>query len=332
MSFHFRPAERDLTHLLIGMCGSSGSGKTFSALTLAEGLAGDSKGPIAVIDTEGRRACMYAKDFTFKHCIFEKPFSADRYVEALDAAAKIKPSVIIVDSVSHVWEGPGGTLEFAQEEKERVKNDFAMWAKPKQAHTRFVNALLQAPTHLILCFRAKEKKALVANPDKGGKLEVVNQGWQPIADHSMTFELTINMLMSTDQKGVPIIDGFDHGKLPAPMAHLIDTRKQISKDTGIALAAWCAGETPKPKQDSGPQKTQGESKHYDVMVQGGQTMRASDLEQAAKMISGALGRADVYYEDAVKILKENASILDEMPDKWRGKLDSQASLKPQKAS
>lgn len=331
MSFQFRPAERSQTNLLIGVVGPSGSGKSMSALRLATGLGGK----ICVIDTEGGRANMYAKDFDFLHAEFNKPFSAERYVQALDASAKEKPNVTILDSVSHIWEGEGGTLEFAEKERERVKNDFAMWAKPKQAHQKFVNALLQMPCHVILCFRAKSKKAMV--PGKNGKMEVVDKGWHPIADQSLTYELTLNMLLSTERKGVPIIDGFDFGKLPEPMRDLIKTGEQITEQTGRDLAAWCAGEVQPPQSSRAPNpkeppQTDGDAETFEVVVQFDETSEADSLESVGRIIAGALGRKDVNYDEACRILTANGGLISDMPAAWQDKLSSMASLKAEKAS
>src|SRR3990167_6233339 len=54
MTFTFRPASRDNVGLLLGLAGSSGSGKTYTALRLAKGMAG---GPaVAAGGTQGGRA------------------------------------------------------------------------------------------------------------------------------------------------------------------------------------------------------------------------------------------------------------------------------------
>jgi hypothetical protein len=57
MGFEFRPAKREDVGLLIGRSGGTGSGKTFTAMRLAKGIAGDRK--FAVIDTEAGRAKHY---------------------------------------------------------------------------------------------------------------------------------------------------------------------------------------------------------------------------------------------------------------------------------
>ena len=88
------------------------------------------------------------------------------------AAAKVA-DVVIVDSVSHEWEGVGGLLEWANSKAEAMvvqakengqhwatvdKYTFPAWKEPKMAHQKMVSWMISAPCHLVLCFRAKEKK------------------------------------------------------------------------------------------------------------------------------------------------------------------------------
>lgn len=238
--FQFKPAVREAAKVLIGLCGSSGSGKTLSALKLATGLGG----PIAFVDTEQGRALQYADDFKFLHAVLPPPFSPERYATIIESAVRTKPNVIIIDSFSHEWEGMGGILETVEAAK-TGGNEFGLWAKPKAAHRKLMNRLLQVPAHIIICMRAKEKKGLALDPHKPGKKVVVSLGWHPICESEMTFELTINCLMSSEKKGTPIVDGFDFGKLPYNMAHLLPTNQQISERTGEAIAKWCReGGTP----------------------------------------------------------------------------------------
>src|SRR3982751_4549937 len=101
MPFSFRPAARENVGLLIGLSGGTGSGKTFTAMRLAKGIAGDK--PFAVIDTEAGRAKHYADQFKFDHGDLKPPFRPDAYLEAIVAADAAGYPVIAVDSMSHEW-------------------------------------------------------------------------------------------------------------------------------------------------------------------------------------------------------------------------------------
>src|SRR3954469_19623581 len=154
MSFSFRRAVRENVSLLIGLAGSSGSGKTYTALRLARGIAGDK--PFAVIDTEAGRAKHYADAFRFDHGDLQPPFRPGAYADAIAAADAAGYPVIVVDSMSHEWAGEGGILDWQLEEYERLgakdSSKLLSWAKPKQGHKQMVQKLLQVRAHLILCF------------------------------------------------------------------------------------------------------------------------------------------------------------------------------------
>src|SRR5678816_2121103 len=168
MPFSFRPAVRENVGLIVGLSGSSGSGKTYTAMRLAKGIAGDK--PFAVIDTEAGRAKHYADQFRFDHGDLTPPFTPDRYAEAIKAADVAGYPVIVVDSASHEWAGEGGILDWQESELDRMAGDdwkkreacrMAAWIKPKMAHKSMVQRLLQVRAHLVLCFRAEPKVEMV---------------------------------------------------------------------------------------------------------------------------------------------------------------------------
>jgi hypothetical protein len=245
MTYSFRPAVREQCYTLTGFAGPSGSGKTFSALSFAQGLAGGGK--IAMIDTEARRGLHYADQFQYLYSELTAPFTPERYIEAIQAAQKAGASVIIVDSMSHEHEGPGGVLEMHEAELTRMAGDnwakreqckFAAWIKPKRDHNRFVNTILQIEAHIIFCFRAKEKLKLIKN-DKG-KMEPMPQGWQPICSDRFEYECTALLMLPPNSKGRP---DFQEGatKLQEQHRAIFDSGRSIDADMGKALAAWAAG-------------------------------------------------------------------------------------------
>lgn len=252
MTYQFRPAVREQCYTLTGFAGPSGSGKTFSALAFAQGLKGDGK--VAMIDTEARRGLHYADQFDYLYSELTAPFTPERYIEAIQAAQKAGASVIIVDSMSHEHEGPGGVLEMHEEELARMAGDdfrkreackFAAWIKPKRQHNRFVNTILQIEAHLIFCFRAKEKLKLVKN-DRG-KTEPVPQGWQPICSDRFEYECTALLMLPPNSGGKP---DFQEGatKLQEQHRTIFDNGRPIDAEMGKALAAWAAGGATRAKE------------------------------------------------------------------------------------
>ena len=239
MGFQFRPGVRENVGLLIGLIGPSGGGKTFTAMELASGICGDR--PFAVIDTEARRALHYADRFRFDHGELAAPFRPDAYEGAIKTADDAGYHVIVVDNASHVWYGEGGLLEWHDEEYQRLggKDSVKMlaWVKPKMAHKRMVQRLLQVRAHLILCFRAEEKTKMIKNSK--GKMEPVNIGWQPICEKNLPYELTVSILLEPENPGCPIPIKVQEQHRP-----LFPEGVQINRQAGAAIRDWAKGGEP----------------------------------------------------------------------------------------
>lgn len=287
--FEFRPAVRENVGLLIGLAGGTGSGKTYTAMRLAAGIAGDK--PFAVIDTEAGRAKHYADQFRFDHGDLKPPFRPDAYAEAIKAADAAGYPVIVVDSVSHEHAGEGGILDWHEEELDRMagsdwkKRDscnMAAWIKPKMSHKHMVQKLLQVRAHLILCFRAEEKIEMVR---EDGKLKIIKKqtttgldGWVPISEKNLPYELTASFLLTADAPGIP---------KPIKLQHqhkaFFPLNTEITEDSGRKLAAWASGTNaappPLPPVTGSPAGS--EAGAAPVMEQ----MPFSELIKAAKTLS-----------------------------------------------
>ncbi len=248
MTFTFTNAVREATPLLIGLIGPSGSGKTLSALRLAKGIQVVRGGKIVCIDTEARRSLHYADHFKFQHLAFSPPFGSLRYCEAMEAAARESAGgCVIVDSMSHEHEGPGGYLETHEAELDRLAGDdykkrnavnFLAWAKPAAARRRLINTILQINCAFVFCFRAKEKLRI-----ERGK-EPTPLGWQAIAGEEFAFEMTVRCLLPAGARGLPdwSEESFALGvpKLPKDLRGAFDG-KQLNEETGTKLAQWASG-------------------------------------------------------------------------------------------
>ena len=241
--FEYRPATRSDVPLLLGLVGGTGGGKTYSAMRLAHGLAGEQR--FAVLDTENGRASHYADQFAFDVADLRPPYRPEHYTEAIAAADKAGYPVIVVDSMSHEWGGDGGLLDWHEEEHQRMggrdNTKLSAWIKPKMAHRKFVTQLLQVKAHLILCFRAAERVEMVKG--EKGRMEVVPKrtrtgldGWVLITEKELPFELTVSLLMTEDQPGFP-----KPIKLPQTLAPLVPLDQPISEQTGELLGEWAAG-------------------------------------------------------------------------------------------
>ena len=258
MTVVFRPAIRQSSRLLIGLAGGTGSGKTYSALLLATGLTGRD-GKIAMIDTEQGRSQVYApaegeapdfkSTFSFVSAYLHPPFTPERYEEHIVAGAEFvgEGGVVIIDSMSHEWEGPGGLLEQANtiamdlSAKHNKSPDiyaFPSWREPKRQHQKLVNKLLQLPCHLVLCFRAKEKMKMV--PGR----QPVSIGLQPIMEDGLPYEMSIFAMLKASAPGVP---EFTLKAIALPFPKIIKQigTKPIDESFGRSLRDYAQGRADK---------------------------------------------------------------------------------------
>jgi len=239
--FEIKTAERQGARLLIQLSGVSGSGKTYSALQLAYGLAGGDASKVVGIDTENRRMSLNADILPggakFRTIDFFAPFSPERYIQAIEAACKAGAEVIVIDSVTHEWEGPGGCQEIAAQTK------FPDWKRAKAEHKRFMTYMLQCPAHVIACTRAREKTDFTDTKNP------VKLGIQPIQEGNFSYEATVSLMMHNQGYSQDVL------KCPAELQEILGRASgYITAEDGQALRDWVDGATqidPKVEQARG---------------------------------------------------------------------------------
>ncbi len=242
--------------------GKSSGGKTYSALRLAKGMVDNGK--ICVIDTENGRASHYADYFDFDILELSPPFSPSRYIDAIKSAVLAGYKVIIVDSISHEWEGIGGVLEMAE-----GKTGLQSWAKPKAEHRKLMNMLLRLHVHVIFCARAKDDLEQVeVIKDGKKKTEIVNKGLIPIQEKNFPYEMLVTFRLEEQGKAflekatgiLALKEQFKdgeliseaHGKIIADWINkgeeidieakrLREEARQIAMEGEVALKAWFEG-------------------------------------------------------------------------------------------
>lgn len=231
--FLFRPATGDNRKPLIGFYGKSGSGKTHSALLLARGYAGP-QGKVLLIDTENKRGSFFFDLIPGGYDVTDlgEPFSSARYIEAMDAAFKGKADIVIVDSMSHEWEGIGGVLDWAAKIEDRTgKPGLHCWADPKEQHGRMLLKLLNAPCPVICCLRAKYKTRQVTT-ETGQKVIVKDDFLTPIQDGDFIYEMTCHVELGMDHKMHVTKLGHPGLKMVFPEGFV------VTEEYGRALRAW----------------------------------------------------------------------------------------------
>jgi hypothetical protein len=219
-------AERHQVKLRIGLSGPSGFGKTYSALLLAYGITGDWN-KIALIDTENKSASLYSHLGDFNVVSLEEPFAPERYLEAIKLCEGSDIELIIIDSISHEWQGKGGCLEI----HEQLGGRFQDWGKVTPRHNSFIDAIIQSKCHIITSTRSKVDYSL--DKDSNGKTKVMKLGTKSITREGFEYELTVNFEFLNDKHLVQASK--DRTELFSGKPEFV-----INSSTGKKLIEWCS--------------------------------------------------------------------------------------------
>lgn len=225
----FVKAQRQRVHIKIAVTGPSGSGKTYSALRMAFGLAGKA-GRVAFIDTENGSGSLYADLGDYDVMEITAPFTAQKYVSAINDAVAAGYEVLIIDSLSHVWAGDGGLLDQKSARDARGGNSFSNWADVTKLHEQLKSALLQSPIHLIATMRSKQDYVL--DQGQNGKSTPRKVGLAPIQRDGMEYEFTT--VFDVDMSHTAATSKDRTGLFT-------DEVSQITEQHGQRLKGWLAG-------------------------------------------------------------------------------------------
>ncbi len=177
-------AQRKRAKIRVAIQGPSGSGKTYSSLLMSRGLSGDWT-KICVIDTENHSADLYAHLGPYNVLPLAKPFTPERYMEAIKTCELAGAEVIIIDSLSHEWEGEGGILET---HAGMPGNSFTNWSKLTPRHNALVQCILSSSCHVVATMRTKQEYVL---SEKNGKQTPEKVGLKAVSRDGMDYEFTL---------------------------------------------------------------------------------------------------------------------------------------------
>lgn len=221
----FRKAERRKAKLRLAITGPAGSGKTYGALLIAQGLGGR----IAMIDTENGSGDLYADMCSYDVQTLTAPYSVQKYLAAIHEAEAEGYDVLIIDSLSHAWSGEGGLLDMHSKLTSSMKsgNSYAAWGKITPWHNRLIETMLGSSCHIIATMRSKTDYAQLQN-DKG-RTEIRKVGLAPVQRDGMDYEFTVVFDLSMEHTVTVSKD----------RTTLFDRQVfAISQDTGRILRDW----------------------------------------------------------------------------------------------
>jgi hypothetical protein len=227
-------ASKSKSYMRVALQGASGSGKTYSALRLAFGLTRNDN--IAIVDTENGSAHLYSSLGNYQVLQLTAPFTPERYKEAIDVCVSNGMETIVIDSLSHEWEGNGGILEMHG--SSTGSNSFANWAKITPRHNALIQHILNTPAHIIATLRSKQEYAL--KKDDRGRSTPEKLGMKPIQRDGIDYEFTTVLSVDMNHKAVAVKDRT--GLFP------LDTPFTITEEVGKRLLQWSREEVVQPSE------------------------------------------------------------------------------------
>lgn len=183
-----RKASRTQLKARVALDGPTGAGKTFTALEWAIALQGEG-GTTLMIDTEGGSGEWYSDKWTYDALRWEPPYGPGELADTLKDAQS-EYDVTIIDSLSHFWEGEGGTLEIVDAAAAKSKgNTYAGWKVGTPALRHLIDTIQHCDMHVIVTMRSKMDYVLTQGKD--GKQRPEKVGMAPVMRAGIEYEFTL---------------------------------------------------------------------------------------------------------------------------------------------
>lgn len=217
-----RQSERKKAKIKMALQGSAGSGKTMSALLLANGLTNGELSKVAVIDSENGSADLYAHLGQYNVLTLKPPFTPENYIKAIEVCEQAGMEVIIIDSISQSWE------ELLDYHSSLAGNSFTNWAKVTPRQNAFIDKILQADAHIIATMRTKQDYVL---NQKDGKFIPEKVGLKAVQRNDLDYEFTL--VFDVDIKHFAVSSKDRTGLFMGKPEFIINS------NTGKKILEWC---------------------------------------------------------------------------------------------
>jgi hypothetical protein len=164
------------------------------------------------------------------------PYTPESFIDAIKAAEDGGYEVLIIDSITHEWSGPGGCLEINERiaQTKYKGNTWSAWNETTPRHRKLLDTIIASDLHIITTLRSKTetvqgegKKVMklgMKSEQRDGfeyemtvVLDICHDGHVAVASKDRTGLFTDKDPQKvTDQTGVMLLNWLNSGAEPAP--------------------------------------------------------------------------------------------------------------------
>lgn len=215
----FRKASRQKLKASIMIEGLQGSGKSGLALLIAKALT-DDWDKIYAIDTENKSLDLFQGikmntgeafgDFNKVDLTMADGYAPSNYLALRDTAVQAGADVIIMDSISHMWNRKGGLLDLVAEAQASGLDNYRSWGTDKNRKEKelLTDLVRCSEAHTITTVRIKEKFGMEFDETRG-RNKVVSLGEQQVQQDGLKYEpdLVLRMVSPGNMDGTnPVVE------------------------------------------------------------------------------------------------------------------------------
>jgi hypothetical protein len=210
-----KKATNKMAFAKVGLYGDAGSGKTFTAALIAIGLHkhGKMKKPIGMFDTEPAASFIIPlfEEAGIDFLVYDESRALSDLMKFMDEAEK-ECSIIIMDSITHVWRDcQDSYLKKTNETRKKYNKkpiyqlEFHHWKPIKAAWATFTDRFISSKVHCIVCGRAGSIYEYQKN-EESGKMELITMGTKMATEKELGYEPSLLIEMVKHREDGHIIN------------------------------------------------------------------------------------------------------------------------------
>ena len=204
-----KKAQNKQAFAKVGLYGTAGSGKTYTAAKIAIGLHKYAKctKPIGMFDTEPAASYIIPlfEEAGIEFLVYDESRALKDLMAFMDEAEK-ECSIVIIDSITHIWRDAQDSYlkrlndtRKSQNKKPLFSLEFQHWKPIKAAWAEFTDRFLSSKMHVIVCGRAGSVYEYQDKDDGSGKKELITVGTKMATEKELGYEPSLLIEMIADR-------------------------------------------------------------------------------------------------------------------------------------